>query len=138
MKYLLQILSSLVYTLVVSSIFYFIVVIPIMYIITLKWWAIILLLMVLGGLLEWIKYLISTFALMPYVWICKRNVVSTGIATILMLATFIRYGYILFTFDEGSGFWYYTACVLACYEFITIMIACFGVFYASYTEEISK
>lgn len=138
MKYLLQILSSLVYTLIVSSIFYFIVVIPLMFIITLKWWAIILLLMVLGGLLEWIKYLISTFALMPYVWICKRNVVATGMATVLMLATFIRYGYILFTFEEGSGFWYYAACVFASFEFLSLFYASLLIFIQCYTEEISK
>lgn len=135
MKYLLQILSSIVYTLLVSSIFYFIVVLPIMFIVSLPWWAILLFILLLGGIIEGLKDVITVFVFMPYMWICKRNIISTGLATIILLATFIRYAYILFTFEEGTGFWYYAACVFACCEFLQLFWASLNVFTLCYTRD---
>lgn len=121
MKYILQILASLGYTAIVSTIIYFVTVVPTLYIFTLSWWKFLLLVFFLGWIIWAIMYYTSAFVMIPYVWICKKNIVATGLSIILLLTSFIKYAYFLFTFDEGQGaIWYYSACVVISLELLSI------------------
>lgn len=85
MKYLGQILASVLYTCLFTGIMYLIITVPLAFIIALPWWGILLAIIIGGSLLEGLIQMLGTLGIAPYMWIAKENTVATAIAILLVL-----------------------------------------------------
>ena len=85
LKYIGQILAAFIYTCIFTGIMYLVITIPIAYIISLPWWGILLFIFIGGGILEGIIQVLGALGILPYAWITKDNIVSTGLSVLLVL-----------------------------------------------------
>ena len=85
LKFLGQILASVVYTFIYTGIMYLVIVFPLAYIISLPWWGILLVMMFFGGLLQGLIHILAGSGILPYMWIVNKNIVATIIAVVLIL-----------------------------------------------------
>lgn len=85
LKFLGQILASVVYTFIYTGIMYLVIVFPLAYIISLPWWGILLVMMFFGGLLQGLIHILAGSGILPYMWIVNRNIVATIISVVLIL-----------------------------------------------------
>lgn len=83
MKYLLQILSALLYPLLYTGLMYLVILIPLTWILSLSIGWMIVAYVVFGGLIEGAIVLMNSFGLAPFIWINKKNKVSTFISIAL-------------------------------------------------------
>lgn len=80
MKYLLQILSALLYPPLYTGLMYFAILIPLTWILSLSVGWMVVAYVVLGGLIEGAIMLMNTIGLAPFHWINNKNKVSTCIS----------------------------------------------------------
>lgn len=85
LKFLGQILASVVYTFIYTGIMYLVIVFPLAYIISLPWWGILLVMMFFGGLLQGLIHILAGSGILPYMWIVNKNIVATIISVVLIL-----------------------------------------------------
>lgn len=103
--YFLQILAGIFYSVVFAGLIYFLITIPALWIFSFSGFKLFALLflwiMILGGLAAGIQAL----ATLPYMWICKMNIVSTilsiAIISIILIGSCVR----LWMFLYNQGFW---------------------------------
>lgn len=112
LKYIRQILSALIYTPIYTGIMYFVIVLPAIWILSLSFWKMILLLIILGGIVEGIISLLQTFGLLPYTWIVKDNRVSLWISIVLCVIFPLLNIYSLWKHLYGQGTWGIVAAVI--------------------------
>lgn len=103
MKYLGQIIASVIYTCIFTGIMYYLITVPLAFILTLPWWGILLFIFIGGGILEGIITMIGTFAMMPYVWIAKKNIIAATISILLVLINVGGNIYNLWRSLSGNG-----------------------------------
>lgn len=105
MKYIAQILASLVYTSLFTGIMYLVITVPLAFILSLPWWGILLFIFIGGGILEAIVTTLGSFGTMPYVWIVKKNIIATIIAIVLVLVNVGMNLFRLWGALWGNGTW---------------------------------
>lgn len=113
-----QVLAAIVYTCIFTGLLYMITVLPLAWLLTLKTAVMILVLIILGGLIQFVVIGAQTLLLMPYMWIVKNNIVSLVISIGLMSFNLIRSDVIVWQGVSGHG---RSAVVIA--VIITILIA---------------
>lgn len=85
-KYIAQVLSSLIYTPIYTGLMYIIICFPTMWILELPLWKMILAFIFFGGIVvEGIICLMQTIGLLPFAWIIKSNKTSFVISIILCI-----------------------------------------------------
>ena len=105
MKYLAQILASVVYSYFYTAIMYLVIVLPLTFVLSLPWWGMLLTILFAGGLIEGITNLLAGFGSIPFFWILKKNVVAKYLAICITIANL---GYCIITMWKsllGNGFW---------------------------------
>ena len=125
MKYVLQILASLVYSYLYTAIMYIVVVLPLAYIISLPWWGMLLVIFFAGGIIEGLTNLLGGIGSVPFFWIVKKNVVAKFLSICVVVSNL---GYCTITMWKhiwGNGFW---AIILG----IVVTIMMFQLAYVTY------
>ncbi|MBQ4367998.1 MAG: hypothetical protein II786_07935 [Muribaculaceae bacterium] len=88
-KYIGQVVASLIYTPIYTSIIYFAMTFAFLFAISLptKWMVIVFIFF--GGIIEVLIYVIQVLGLLPYAWIVKQNktslTISVGLCSMLVL-----------------------------------------------------
>lgn len=103
LKYILQVVSAILYTNIFTALIYLITVIPYGWFLTLKGWVMFLIILLGGGILFGIISLAKTFALLPYGWIVKKNVVALVATVGFLLFNFSRSLFLLWKTNAGHG-----------------------------------
>lgn len=85
-----QVLAAVIYTCIFTGLLYMILVLPLAWLLTLKPVVLILVLVMLGGLLQFVIFGLQTLLMLPYAWIVKNNVVALVISVGLMIFNLIR------------------------------------------------
>lgn len=85
-----QVLAAIVYTCIFTGLLYLITVLPLAWFLTLHPVVLILVLVFLGGFLQFVVFGLQTLLLMPYAWIVKNNVVALVISVGLIFFNIIR------------------------------------------------
>lgn len=102
--YILQIIAAFLYSGLFSYIAMVIVVCPTMYFLSLPWWAILLIILILGTLISNIFGFLIGLIMMPYLWIVKNNTTSLIISILTICIDFII-GLIKMWQYPFHGFW---------------------------------
>ena len=118
LKVIGQVLAAIVYTCIFTGLLYMILVLPLAWLLTLKPVILILVLVILGGFLQFVIFGLQTLLMMPYTWIVKNNVVALVISVSLMIFNLIRNDVAVWQSLSGQG---KSAVVIA--VIITILIA---------------
>ena len=113
-----QVLAAIVYTCIFTGLLYMILVLPLAWLLTLRPVVLILVLVMVGGLLQFVIFGLQTLLMMPYTWIVKNNVVALIISVGLMIFNLIRNDVAVWQSLLGQG---RSAVVIA--VIITILIA---------------
>lgn len=85
-----QVFAAIVYTCIFTGLLYMITVLPLAWFLTLHPVVLILVLVILGGFLQFVIFGLQTLLMMPYAWIVKNNVVALVISVGLILFNIIR------------------------------------------------
>lgn len=85
-----QVLAAVIYTCIFTGLLYMILVLPLAWLLTLKPVVLILVLVILGGFLQFVVFGLQTLLMVPYAWIVKNNVVALVISVGLMIFNLIR------------------------------------------------
>ncbi len=104
LKYLGQIVAALLYTRVCAIIAYAITVLPATWLLSLSWWHFLLTVIIAGGILETIFFVLWNVIMFPFIWIVRRNIVSL----ILCILSFVykAFDYIIYIWKfEHEGSW---------------------------------
>lgn len=138
LKFLGQILASVVYTFIYTGIMYLVIVFPLAYIISLPWWGILLVMMFFGGLLQGLIHILAGSGMLPYMWIVNKNIVATIISVVLILINVGSNMIRVWSAIGGGGTWAFIfglAVSVLLIEFIVMSI--FGIT-AIYSESKTK
>jgi hypothetical protein len=90
-KYIGQVLASLVYTPIFTLILYLLVALPFIYLISLPTKWMILALCFVGGVVEMLLVFVKALLLMPYAWIAKNNKCAFGLSLALCVLILLAY-----------------------------------------------
>lgn len=85
-----QVLAAIVYTCIFTGLLYLVLVLPLAWLLSLNTKVMILLLILLGGVLQFLIFGAQVLLMMPYGWIVKNNVVALVTSIGLMLFNLIR------------------------------------------------
>lgn len=85
-----QVLAAIVYTCIFTGLLYLVLVLPLAWLLSLNTKVMILLLILLGGVLQFLIFGAQVLLMMPYGWIVKNNVVALVTSIGLMLFSLIR------------------------------------------------
>lgn len=138
LKFLGQILASVVYTSIFTGIMYLVIVFPLAYIISLPWWGILLVMMFFGGLIQGLIHILAGSGMLPYMWIVNKNIVATIISVVLILINVGSNMIRVWSAIGGGGSWAFIfglAVSVLLIEFIVMSI--FGIT-AIYSESKTK
>lgn len=138
LKFLGQILASVVYTSIFTGIMYLVIVFPLAYIISLPWWGILLVMMFFGGLIQGLIHILAGSGMLPYMWIVNKNIVATIISVVLILINVGSNMIRVWSAIGGGGTWAFIfglAVSVLLIEFIVMSI--FGIT-AIYSESKTK
>jgi hypothetical protein len=98
-----QVLAAIVYTCIFTGLLYLITVLPLAWFLTLHPVVLILVLVFLGGFLQFVVFGLQTLLMLPYAWIVKNNVVALVISVGLMAFNIIRNGVAVWQSMLGQG-----------------------------------
>ena len=84
---------------------YFAIILPLAYIVTLPWWAMIIVIFLVGGVIEGLISLLIAVGTIPYIWIVKKNAVALVIASIVAIFNIGCNILKLWQVSLGNGFW---------------------------------
>lgn len=103
LKYVGQVLSSIIYTPIYTGVMYLLIVFPFMWIVTLSFWKMVIAVIVLGGIIEGVVMLLQTLGILPYSWIVKNNRVALFISIALCVLLSLYNVYALWKALIGFG-----------------------------------
>lgn len=98
-----QVLVAIVYTCIFTGLLYMVLVLPLAWLLTLNTKVMILLLILLGGVLQFLIFGAQVLLMMPYGWIVKNNVVALVTSIGLMLFNLIRSDVMVWQSMSGHG-----------------------------------
>lgn len=126
MKKILQVLGSVVYTYLFYVIMYLVTVYPFMWFVGLSvlsvFWKIVFI-VIFAGLVQGLINLIQAYALLPYVWLLKDNIVATCISIVLLVGCFAWGIFIIWKDLAGNGFWMIVVAVVASLLLIEVIVS---------------
>lgn len=93
MKWLAQVLSSVVYSALFVSLVYLIIVYPLVWFLSLPAWAMFVVFLFGIGIIEGITTFLLTWLMTPYIWIVKRNSVAMLVS---IAAIVVGIGYLIY------------------------------------------
>ena len=103
LKYLAQIVASIVYSNLFTGLMYLIIVLPIAWVLSLPWWGILLVIVLGGGIIEGIISLLQVLGIMPYTWIVKNNTTALVLSILIILFNLGRSTFVLWKSLIGQG-----------------------------------
>lgn len=98
-----QVLAAIVYTCIFTGLLYLVLVLPLAWLLSLNTKVMILLLILLGGVLQFLIFGAQVLLMMPYGWIVKNNVVALVASIGLMLFNLIRSDVMVWQSMSGHG-----------------------------------
>lgn len=102
MKKIAQILGGIIYTALFSAVLYILIVFPILWILDLpKSWGFVVILL-FAGVIQGLIGLVESFAIMPYHWLLKQNIVSTILSIGMLGFLIVRYIIIIWEICHGD------------------------------------
>lgn len=102
-KYIGQIVGSFIYANIYTLILYFVTVIPVAFILTLDTWQIIVLIILIGGFLEFLQHIAMALSAIPFAWIVKNNITALICAIGLIVFNIGRIIYNVWQMSIGNG-----------------------------------
>lgn len=84
-KFIGQVLASLVYTPLYTGIMYVAIVLPAAWILSLSFWKMVVAFIVFGGFIEGLIHVLQMIGLLPFAWIVKNNKFAFGLSALLCI-----------------------------------------------------
>lgn len=98
-----QVIAAIAYTCLFTGLMYMLFMLPLSWLLTLKPVILILVLVIFGGLMQFVFFGLQTILLMPYSWIVKDNKVSFWISVALIIFNLIRSDVMVWKSLLGNG-----------------------------------
>jgi len=123
LKYIGQILASIIYPAIFTGILYLITAYPIVWIFSLPKWAIFLVVMFAMSIICFIQTALSVLITTPFYWIVKRNKIAYYISLLLVLLFIGADLFFMWKFSISYGTWAYVFASI-----VTIQLIYFCIF----------
>ncbi len=98
-----QVLAAIVYTCIFTGLLYLVLVLPLAWLLSLNTKVMILLLILLGGVLQFLIFGAQVLLMMPYGWIVKNNIVALVMSVGLMLFNLVHSDIMVWKSMSGHG-----------------------------------
>ncbi len=138
MKWIAQVLGSIVYTFIFSALMYILMVWPIAWFLDLSGFWKVMVIFVFAGIIQALITTVQVFATMPYVWLLKENIVATILSIGILAVNLVLNAINVWKECVGNGFWMIVLAIIITVLLLEVLIGSFTAMTQCYTGEISR